>query len=176
MSEVRLLPDQQWHQLTVSQVLTSLDTDLEEGLDGETTAARAGEYGPNLITRQKGIGRLRLALTQFSQPLVIILLLAGAVTAAIQEWVDSGVIFAVVIVNAIIGYLQEAGAAKAIEALARSMSLEATVVRAGQRLRLPAAELVPGDVIMLQAGDKIPADIRLARSRDLEGRRIGAHW
>ena len=81
------------------------------------------------------MGPLRRVLAQFNQPLVIILIVAGAVTAALGEWVDAGVIFGVVVINAIIGYLQEAKAVKAIEALSRAMTTEATVVRDGQRVR-----------------------------------------
>ena len=95
--------------------------------------ARLAEYGPNTITPQKGVGPFRRALAQFNQPLVIILIIAGAVTAALEEWVDAGVIFGVVLVNAIIGYLQEAKAVKAIDALSRAMTTEATVVRDGRR-------------------------------------------
>ena len=88
-------------------------------------------------------------------------------TAILGEYVDSAVIFGVVIINAVVGYLQEAKAVQAIEALSRSMTSEATVIRGGRRLRLPAGGLVPGDLVVLQAGDKVPADLRLSYSRDL---------
>jgi len=156
-----------WHQLTSDQTLRELDTNLDRGLDVAIVAARLSEYGPNEITPQKGPSSLRRALAQFNQPLVVILIIAGTVTAALSEWVDAGVIFGVVVINAIIGYLQEAKAVKAIEALSRSMTAEATVLRDGRRVRLSATELVPGDVVVLQAGDKIPADLRLTYSRDL---------
>ena len=97
----------------------------------------------------------------------MILIVAGTVTAVLGEYVDSAVIFGVVIINAVVGYLQEAKAVQAIEALSRSMTSEATVIREGRRLRLPAAGLVPGDLVVLQAGDKVPADLRLSYSRDL---------
>ncbi len=157
----------QWHALTVEQTLASLSTDLEQGLTSSEVRERLAEHGPNVITPHKGPGPLRRAMAQFNQALVIILVIAGAVTAALGEWVDSGVIFGVVLVNAIIGYLQESKAVKAIEALSRSMTAETTVVRNGQRMRLSASEVVPGDIIVLQAGDKIPADMRLTHSRDL---------
>ncbi len=155
------------HRLTIDETILSLTTDLDRGLDASEVQARLATYGPNSITPQKGKGPLRRMLAQFNQALVIILTVAGAITAVLGEWVDSGVIFGVVAINAIIGYLQEAKAVKAIDALSRSMTTEATVVRDGQRVRLPASELVPGDVVILQAGDKIPADMRLTYSRDL---------
>lgn len=109
-----------------------------------------------------------LFLLQFHQPLVYILLVAAAITFVLQEWIDSGVIFAVVLVNAVIGYIQEAKALKAIAALARSMEGVATVVRAGTKTNIAASQLVPGDIVLLQSGDKVPADLRLLRSRELQ--------
>ena len=108
-----------------------------------------------------------LFLRQLNQPLVYILVAAGAVTAALTEWVDASVIFGVVAVNAVIGYLQEARARRAIEALSRSLSNDATVIRARETQRVPAAELVPGDVVLLEPGDRVPADLRLLRGREL---------
>ncbi len=170
MSPIKAQPlpnKQEWHRLTKEQTLAELGTDLEAGLDAEAARAKLAEYGPNAITARKGPGHLRRALSQFTQPLILILIAAGAVTAYLQEWVDSGVIFGVVLVNALVGFLQEAKAVKAIEALSRSMTTQAVVLRGGQRVVLPAHDLVPGDVIILQAGDKVPADLRLVQSRDL---------
>ncbi len=155
------------HWLTIDEAVRVLTTDLDQGLGVSEAQARLTEHGPNTITPQRGIGPWRRALAQFNQPLVIILIAAGAVAAALGEWVDAGVIFGVVVINAVIGYLQESKAVKAIEALSRTMTTEATVVRDGQRVRLSATELVPGDVVILQSGDKIPADMRLTYSRDL---------
>jgi cation-transporting ATPase F len=167
MPEPQTQPGIEWHRLTTDEILLRLETDLDRGLTAAEAQARMARYGPNTIAPQKGAGPLRRALAQFNQPLVIILIIAGAVTAALQEWVDAGVIFGVVVINALIGYIQEAKAVKAIDALSRTMTTEATVVRDGRRARVSAAELVPGDVVVLQAGDKIPADLRLTYSRDL---------
>ena len=106
-------------------------------------------------------------LQQFLDPLVIILVAAGVVTCFLQDWVDAGVIFGVVMLNAVVGYIQEAKAVAAIDALSKAMTTEATLIRAGEQLRLPATEIVPGDLVQLQAGDKVPADLRLLRSREL---------
>ncbi len=155
------------HRLSIDDTVGALGTDLERGLTASDVQVRLAEYGANTITPARGPGTLRRVLAQFNEPLVIILIAAGAVTAALGEWVDAGVIFGVVVINAIIGFLQEAKAVKAIEALSRVMVSEATVVRDGRRVRLSATELVPGDVVILQAGDKVPADMRLTYSRDL---------
>ena len=104
---------------------------------------------------------------QFTDPLVLILLVSAIVTIFLDEWVDAIVIFGVVLLNAIVGYLQEAKAVAAIDALSRAMTAEATLLRAGEQVRLPATEIVPGDLVLVQAGDKVPADLRLFRTRDL---------
>ncbi len=106
-------------------------------------------------------------MQQFLDPLVIILVAAGVVTCLLRDWVDAGVIFGVVMLNAVVGYIQEAKAVAAIDALSKAMITEATLIRGGEQLRLPASEIVPGDLVQLQAGDKVPADLRLLRSREL---------
>jgi len=167
MQQSQPRPSTEWHRLTADETRRQLDTNLDRGLSAATAHARLAEYGPNTFTPQKGSGPLKRVLAQFNQPLIIILIVAGVVTAALQEWVDSGVIFGVVVLNALVGYLQEAKAIKALEALTRIMTTEATVLRDGNRVRLSAADLVLGDVVVLQAGDKIPADLRLTSLRDL---------
>ena len=157
-----------WHHLPGSEVIDLLQTSPERGLDEFEVKRRQEHFGPNVITGKGGRGPLMRLLLQFHQPLVYILLAAGVVTAALQEWVDSGVIFGVVLVNAAIGFLQESKALEAIAALAQTMVAEATVLRAGARRRISSAEVVPGDLIFLQSGDKVPADMRLIELRDLQ--------
>lgn len=158
----------QWHNLPSDELFTTLDTDAEQGLTESEAQRRIDTVGPNRLTPRRGKGVLGLFLSQFNQPLVYILLLSGAVTAFLQEWVDSSVIFGVVLVNAIIGFIQEANALKAINALAQALNISTTVLRDGQRRTLNAGELVPGDVVVLQSGDKVPADLRLLQSRELQ--------
>lgn len=106
-------------------------------------------------------------LRQFHHPLIYVLLVAGAVTAALEEYVDSSVIFAVVAVNALVGFIQEAKAEAALEGLRSMVRTQARVVRDGRELILPSEELVPGDLVRLESGDKVPADLRLIRSTEL---------
>jgi cation-transporting P-type ATPase F len=157
-----------WHHLPRNEIATLLESDSTKGLDIFEVAHRQTHFGPNRLTLKKGKNPFVLFLLQFHQPLVYILLGATAITFVLQEWVDSGVIFGVVLVNAIIGYIQESKALKAIEALGRKMEGIATVIRAGKKERISTSELVPGDLVLLQSGDKVPADIRLLRSRELQ--------
>ncbi|RKX62428.1 MAG: cation-transporting P-type ATPase [Thermodesulfobacteriota bacterium] len=157
-----------WHHLPADEVVDLLESDHARGLDIFTTENRLEEFGPNMITVKGERGGLLRFLLQFHQPLIYILIAAGVITAGLQEWVDSGVIFGVVFVNAIIGFVQESKAVRALEALARTMTTEATVLREGEKLRIPATEVVPGDIVLLQAGDKVPADMRLIHLRDLQ--------
>lgn len=120
------------------------------------------------MTARRGTPAWIKFIQQFNQPLVYILLMAAGVTAFLGEWVDSSVIFGVVLINAMVGFLQEAKAEKAIEALVRMIATEATVRRDGQKQRVPSEELVPGDVVLLQAGDRVPADLRLFRLPGLQ--------
>ena len=117
--------------------------------------ARLQEFGLNQMTARKRMSEWMRFLLQFHQPLIYILLAATAITGALGEWVDASVIFGVVLVNAVIGYLQEAKAEQAIDALAKMVVTEATVRRGGEKLRIPSAQLAPGDVVLLQSGDRV---------------------
>jgi len=156
-----------WHHIDHEEAAMLLGTNSSRGLDAFEYKARREHFGPNAITEKKGKGPLLRFLLQFHQPLVYILIAAGAITGALGEWVDSGVILGVVLVNALIGFAQESKAVSAMRALAGTVSAEAMVVRAGKRTRISAAELVPGDVVLLQSGDKVPADLRLFSVKEL---------
>ncbi|HEX5398138.1 MAG TPA: cation-transporting P-type ATPase [Verrucomicrobiae bacterium] len=159
--------DKPWHQLSAEDVVGILGVNLSSGLSAEEVLRRQKEFGPNRVTKRHGTPAWLKFLQQFNQPLVYILLLAVGVTAFLGEWVDSSVIFGVVFINAIVGFLQEAKAEKAIEALAKMVATETTVRRDGRKLRLHSEQLVPGDVVLLQAGDRVPADLRLFQVRNL---------
>jgi len=144
-----------------------LGTSAEKGLDLFEVQHRREQFGPNQITERKGRGPLLRFLLQFHQPLVYILLAAAGIALAFKGAVDAGVIFGVVLVNAIVGFAQEAKALRSIASLARNLQSMATVIRAGKKQQIPAEELVPGDIVLLQAGDRVPADLRLFACRDL---------
>lgn len=165
---MQTLMGRHWHHLPPAEVLDLLESDPERGLDTFEIRHRQERFGPNVLTPKPGTSPLARFLAQFKNPLILILLASSVITALIKDPVDAGIILAVVLVNAIVGYAQEARAEKAIEALAQAMTTEATVVRSGEARRVPAADLVPGDIVMLQSGDKVPADARLIRSRDLQ--------
>ncbi len=162
------LSTHQWHHLSGRESLDLLESDAEQGLATDEADRRREQYGANRLTVRGGPGALRRLLLQIHQPLIYILIASGIVTAVLQEWVDASVIFGVVVINALIGYVQESKAVKALEALASTMTTQATVLRDGRRASTAAEELVPGDVVILQAGDKVPADVRLLRCRDLQ--------
>ncbi|MBM3882977.1 MAG: cation-transporting P-type ATPase [Verrucomicrobia bacterium] len=157
-----------WHQLQKEEVVQFLGVDLRSGLPADEVKQRQQRFGPNRLTAQKRRSELVRFLLQFHAPLLYILLAATVISLFLGEWVDASVIFGVVLVNAIVGYLQEAKAERAIEALSRMVLTEATVRRDGRKQRVPSVELVPGDVVVLQSGDRVPADLRLFQVRDLQ--------
>ena len=157
-----------WHQFHIEEALRLLEVDVAKGLSDAEVKRRQLKFGPNRVTARRGTPAWRKFLQQFNQPLVYILLLAGAVTAFLGEWVDSTVISGVVLVNAIVGFLQEAKAEKAIEALAKMVGTESTVRRDGEKRRVRSEDLVPGDVVLLRSGDRVPADLRLFQVNNLQ--------
>ena len=112
-------------------------------------------------------GALVRVLAQFHNVLIYVLIASAAITAALGEWVDAGVIVGVIVINAIVGFIQEGRAEEALDAIRKMLSLSALVLRGAERRLLPAEQLVPGDVVLLAAGDKVPADLRLLEARNL---------
>ncbi|MCF8199953.1 MAG: HAD-IC family P-type ATPase [Sulfuritalea sp.] len=156
-----------WHALSVKDALACHQVDPKHGLTEDEAAARLAHHGPNRVQAPAGRSALKRFLSQMTEPLVLVLIGAGIVTAGLGEWIDSSVIFGVVIVNAMIGYLQEGKAEEALAALARAVATDVTVLRSGRRRRMDAVHLVPGDVVWLSAGDKIPADLRLLSGKQM---------
>ena len=160
--------DRQWERLSVPEVVAALNSNSTAGLTEPEVAERRERFGSNQLTPQKKTSAWMRFLQQFNQPLLYILIGAGVVTLFLREWVDSGVIFGVVLINAIVGYVQEAKAEKAMEALAKSMVTKTKVIRDRQPRRLASSSLVPGDLVCLKAGDKVPADLRLLQCKHLQ--------
>ncbi|MCB1800947.1 MAG: cation-transporting P-type ATPase [Gammaproteobacteria bacterium] len=162
------LLERHWHHLPQDEALDLLDSNAEKGLDRFAIEQRQKDFGPNLLTQRKGKGPILRFLLQFHQALVYILLAAVVIKIMLGAWVDASVIFGVVLLNAIIGFVQEGKALSALAALSRALTTTSTVVRAGEKQQIDAAQLVPGDIVLLASGDKVPADLRLLRSRNLQ--------
>jgi len=157
-----------WHQIPIEEIGRELSVDFREGLSEPEVKIRQEKYGPNRLTARSGKSAFKRFLLQFHQPLIYILLAATLVTFFLREYVDSAVIFFVVFVNAIVGFLQESKAENAIGALSKMVVTETTVRRDGRKMRVPSESLVPGDVVLLQSGDRVPADLRFFTVRSLQ--------
>lgn len=168
VNEIPDITKEIWHSLAAGEVIKRLEVDVSVGLSSDEVKKRKERFGLNQITPKKGTPLWLRFLLQFHQPLIYILLAATATTLFLKEWVDASVIFGVVLINAIVGFLQESKALKALEALSRSMTSSVSVFRDGKEQHIPSTELVPGDVVMIASGDKITADMRLVYSRDLQ--------
>ncbi|MES9845657.1 MAG: cation-transporting P-type ATPase, partial [Candidatus Sedimenticola sp. 6PFRAG5] len=153
-----------WHALTPTQAFEEVDSS-SEGLGSEQARHRYESYGPNRLPEVKPRSPLIRFLAQFHDVLIYVLLIAGVVTALLQHWLDAGVIFGVVVINALIGFIQEGKAEDALRAIRQMLSPQAMVLRDGKRTTVPSEELVPGDVVVLQSGDKVPADLRMFHSK-----------
>jgi len=157
-----------WHTRNAKEVADHLKTDLNDGLSKEEAKSRLERYGENRITTKKRQSDFVRFILQFNQPLIYILLGATLVTLLLKEYPDAAVIFAVVLINSIIGYIQETRALKAIDALSKSMSTTATVIRDGKSSVVNSISLVQGDIVTVQPGDKMPADLRLVSIKNLQ--------
>ncbi len=155
-----------WHALEAETVLAELDSD-PQGLGQDEAARRRQRYGPNRLRPPQKQGPLMRFLAQFHNVLIYVLLAAGVMTLALAHWVDAGVIFAVVLLNALIGFIQEGKAEKALDAIRHMLPHSAAVRREGRFVTLPAEQLVPGDIVALQSGDRVPADLRLIKIKEL---------
>ena len=155
-----------WHQREVTAALEALGSS-RDGLSEAEARARLERYGPNRLTPPKKRGALLRFLQQLHNVLIYVLIGAAAVTAALGEWTNTGVILGVVLINAFIGFLQEGKAEKSLDAIRNLLSPRATLIRDGHRREVPAEDLVPGDVVLLVSGDKVPADLRLIEVRNL---------
>jgi magnesium-transporting ATPase (P-type) len=157
-----------WHAIAADEVAPELDTDVQSGLSGSEASARLERYGPNELSRDEPRGNLQILLDQFTSPLIYILLVAFVVTIVIDEYTDAGVIAAVLVINATIGFFQERKADRSVHALMELAAPRSTVVREGQEHEVDSTELVPGDIILLTSGSRVPADLRLVSTTSLE--------
>jgi Ca2+-transporting ATPase len=158
---------QDWHALRVEDVFRKLEAQ-EEGLPQEAAARRLAEYGPNELQAARHISPWEILFEQFKNVLIIILLIATALSAFLGEGVDAIAILVIVVFAVVLGFVQEYRAERAIEALKEMAAPTAAVLRDGEEQEIPARDVVPGDVLILRAGDKIPADARLIESINLQ--------
>ncbi len=156
-----------WHALEPERVLGEFES-REDGLSDAEARARLSRYGSNVLPRNSGPSVLELLWRQLNNPLIYVLLGATALSLALGKTIDALVVLGAVVVNTVIGFLQEYRAGRAIEALVGMVPETATVRREGDVKQIDAADLVPGDVVTLQSGDKVPADMRLLRVRNLK--------
>ncbi len=166
MNSVRIESDQPWHSLTEAEVLERLAAD-RAGLDEEEAARRLAAHGPNSLPQAAATHPLLRFLAQFHSPLIYFMLAGALAAGLLGHIVDTAVILVVVLVNAIVGFVQEGKAERALGAIRDLISPHAAVMRDGRRQTVPVATLVPGDAVILEAGDRVPADVRLLRARGL---------
>jgi len=155
------------HTESYEAVLSSLEVG-STGLQADEVSRRLAEHGPNRLPEPPRPGAWRRFLTQFHNILIYVLLGAALVTALLAHWVDTAVILAVVLINALIGYVQEGKAEKAMDAIRRMLAPRASVLRGGERRTVDGEAVVPGDLVLLEAGDKVPADLRLCKLHGLQ--------
>ena len=153
--------------MTGDAAVKRLATDTGKGLDAAEAANRLQKYGPNRLPEGKKRGPFMRFLSQFNNILVYVLLGAGFTKLMLNLWVDAAIIFSVVVLNALLGFIQEGKAEKALESIRNMLSAEARTLRGGETRMIPAEDLVPGDIVLLESGDKIPADLRLVDAKNL---------
>ncbi|SEN91050.1 plasma-membrane calcium-translocating P-type ATPase [Amphibacillus marinus] len=151
----------QWYSYETDEVERRLKTDLNAGLTSEQIEEAKDRWGSNELPESKKTPAFLKFLHHFNDVLIYILLAAAVLTVTLGHYVDTIVILIVVVINALIGYIQENKAEKALEGIKNMLSLQATVIRNGERKEIASSELVPGDLVLLAPGDKIPADLRL---------------
>jgi calcium-translocating P-type ATPase len=156
-----------WHALAVDDVVRRLDTSAEKGLEAAAISQRRTRYGPNRLPEASTRGPFMRFLAQFNNVLVYVLLAAAFTKLMINLWLDASIILGVVVINALLGFIQEGRAEKALDSIRHMLSTEARTVRGGKTCLIPAEELVPGDVVLLESGDKVPADLRLTDVKNL---------
>jgi Ca2+-transporting ATPase len=162
----RAEPQAPWHTLSVAATSARLAAD-PDGLPPEEAARRSARYGPNAIEEQAPRSPLRMLLDQFTDFMIVVLLVAAVISGVVGDLKDTLAIIVIVVLNAVIGFVQEFRAGRAMAALKQMAAGNARIVRGGETLTVPATDLVPGDVVLLEAGNVVPADLRLTETAQL---------
>ena len=161
-------PSTPWHDRPFQEAFRTLRSHPESGLGEQDIQARQSVYGLNRLPEPRRQGPLGRFMSQFNDVLIYVLLAAALTTALLDHWIDTAVILAVVLVNAVIGFIQEGKAEQALAAIRVMLAPKARVLRDGQRQTIPGQDIVPGDIVLLEAGDRVPADMRLFEIRGLK--------
>ena len=160
--------DVTWHALSREEVIEKLDSGLEKGLNKKEAEKRLEKYGLNQLAEGKKTTFWEMVYEQLNNFVIIMLLVAAVISAFLGEVVDAGAIIAIVVLNTVMGVIQDSRAQQELEALKKMASPEAQVLRDGHRISLPARELVPGDIVFLETGNFVPADVRLIEAFNLK--------
>ncbi len=155
-----------WHAMEADDVLAAFNSS-QDGLTSAEAQARLERYGPNTLELEKGFRPLDVLVRLNADPIVYVLIAAGVVTVLLGDYIDAGVIFAVVVINTIIGYVQEFKAEQSLQALRKLTAPRARVFRDGEQRDIQSSDVVPGDIVYIESGAKLPADLRLFRTIDL---------
>ncbi|HHH81492.1 MAG TPA: ATPase, partial [Chloroflexi bacterium] len=156
-----------WHALEASDVVKALKTSPSEGLTSEEVSRRIGDFGLNELREAPRTTLLERIIEQFRSFLVLLLIGAAIVSALLGDYIEAAAILAIVVLNAVLGVIQEQRAEESLAALRKLAEPEVQVIRDGHRQTIPARELVPGDIVLLEAGNYVPADLRLMETMNL---------
>ncbi|KAB8265759.1 hypothetical protein BDV32DRAFT_158112 [Aspergillus pseudonomiae] len=156
------------HTLPYDVVIRELGSRLDEGLSSDEAKQRLHQYGPNKLEEGEGVSVIKILIRQVANAMMLVLILAMAVSFGIQSWIEGGFISAVIVLNIIVGFFQEYAAEKTMESLHSLSSPTGTVSRDGQTFSVPSVEIVPGDMVELRTGDTVPADLRLVEAVNFE--------
>src|SRR5262245_7986857 len=156
-----------WHAMSQAEVVKRLVTNSEKGLNLPESSARLQQYGPNRLPEGRKRGPFTRFFGQFNNILIYVLVAAGFTKLMLSLWIDAGIIFAVVVLNALLGFIQEGKAEKALDSIRSMLSPEARTIRGGETRIICAEQLVPGDIVLVESGDKVPADLRLVDAKNL---------
>lgn len=158
----------QWFKVLAEDAAKELNTDIKKGLTSDEASGRLKKYGPNALIEKKKTSIFERFFSQFKDFMIIILIIASVISIFLNEVVDAIIILTVIIINAVLGVIQESKAEGALEALKKMSAPNAKVLRNGQKMSIPASELVTGDIIFIEAGDLVPADARLIEAVNLK--------
>jgi Ca2+-transporting ATPase len=163
-----IMTERSWHSIGVEEALRELQANSRSGLTQAEARARLAKHGANELTQEEKASPWGLFFNQFKNILIVILLVATVLSAVVGEYVDAAIIFVIIIFCALLGFIQEYRAERALEALKNMLSPMITALRDGQEVEVPSKDLVPGDILVLEAGDKIPADARVIENFSMQ--------